>query len=160
RPDRFSAKQPLAHTEDAGRPRLGAEVAIRQPAFGRKNRDGHAAQTQSGSVGQPDHVRRAGLTLPVLLRGFRADDSEEDQAAPDELLLHRRGVLQLSPAAGLSGRPRLYPRLVPDLLAGLYRAGRIVPAAGRGQSLCVHRSWHPAIRLSGPVLLHILLRTL
>src|SRR5262249_52275110 len=98
-----------------------------------------------------------GFTLSILLRRVRADDSEKNQAASDELFLHWRGVLQFSPVTGLSGRPHLDSRLVSDLLDGLNRAGCVVFATGRGQSLRVRRSGHPAIRLSGPLLLHVLL---
>ena len=83
---------------------------VQQPAVGPGDRRDAAREAEPGPVRGPRHVLRAGR--PAVLPRGDGDPGRDlgPVAAPDALLVRRRRILRLPPAAGLSGGPRLGAR--------------------------------------------------
>ena len=86
--------------------RLGTDVGLRQPDLRPGDRHGAARQAEPGSLRGARHVLRA--CVAAVLPGRDGDGGNDvgTVAPPDALLVHRRRVLRVPPAAGLPGRPR------------------------------------------------------
>ena len=103
---RLPRRHRLAERDDRDAGRLGADVDVREPDLRPGDRHGAAREAEPRSLRGARHVLRARVA-PVLPRRDGDGGHDVRTAAPsDALLVHRRRVLRVPPAAGLSGRSR------------------------------------------------------
>ena len=154
-------RESLAPTQQGAHRRwLASHLAVRPLAHGSLPRHGHARPPQPRSLGTRRDPSRAHIPLSLFLCSLRLCRGQRHRHPSNELLLHRRGLFQLSPAVGLPSRPLAHPlRLFGGcgsirFLGHLLHAARSRPAAGLGGGGV------GPIHLLGALLLHLLLRRL
>ena len=105
RQGRLPGREPLADREAGARRGLGSHLALRQPARRRRHRRGHAAEDQPRAARRGDLQVRAGVAGLLLLPHAAPLGAQAGPPAPGALRDAGGGLLLLSPAARLLGRP-------------------------------------------------------